>query len=489
MMSEDLPTGWEIVILEQVVDILDSQRIPVNNTEREKRLANAKHFYPYYGATGQVGEIDDYIFEGESILLGEDAAPFLDFGKDKAYIANGKFWVNNHAHILRGRSGIDNRFLCQQLNVFNYRSFVSGTTRLKLTQGSMKNMPLKIAPLNEQKRIVDRIEQLFSDMDKGEELLKTVQKQLNTYRQSVLKAAVTGELTKDWRKKNKKKLESGEKLLARILESRRKNWKGRGQYKEAISANLERMPEIPEGWVWCSLGQLTSFITSGSRGWAEYYSESGAYFFRSQNVTKAGLSMDDIAYVNPPQNSEGERTKLCSGDLLVSITGNPGNVALIPELDAEAYISQHVCLARPVDIKTASYLEIIIRSWPIQKYFERVQYGLTKPGLNLTQVAECPIPLPSKPEQEEIIARIEDVFSKIDVCEALCAAELSRSRTLRQSILKSAFSGKLVAQDPSDEPASELLARIKSGDGVKTKAKAAPPRRGRKPRSDKSEAA
>jgi len=384
--------------------------------------------------------------------------------------------------VLLPQEGLDSTFLyylCKILKLPN-----RGYSR---HYSFLKKSVLPVAPLNEQKRIVDKIEQLFSDLDEGEALLKTVQKQLATYRQSVLKAAVTGELTKDWREKNKKKLESGEKLLARILESRKKNWQGRGQYKEEILANLEQMPEIPEGWVWCSLGQLTSFITSGSRGWAEYYSESGSYFFRSQNVTKAGLSMDDIAYVNPPQNSEGERTKLCADDLLVSITGNPGNVAIIPELDADAYISQHVCLARPVDVKTASYLEIIIRSWPIQKYFERVQYGLTKPGLNLTQVAECPIPLPSKAEQEEIITRIEDVFSKIDICEALCTAELSRSKTLRQSILKSAFSGKLVAQDSADEPASALLARIKSGDNAKEKPKAKGRRR--KPRSDKTKAA
>lgn len=145
-MNEELPLGWETVPLEKTVDILDSQRIPVNNSERKKRLSKAAALYPYYGATGKVGYIDDYIFDGEAVLLGEDAAPFLDFGKSKAYLVEGQFWVNNHAHILRGKDGLDNRFLCHQLNTVGYRPFVSGTTRLKLTQASMKQIPLRIAP-------------------------------------------------------------------------------------------------------------------------------------------------------------------------------------------------------------------------------------------------------------------------------------------------------------------------------------------------------
>lgn len=336
------------------------------------------------------------------------------------------------------------------------------TNQVELGKTAIEETKIPIAPLNEQKRIVDKFKQLFSDLDEGEALTRQVQSQLKTYRQSVLKAAVTGELTKDWRERNKGNLESGEKLLERILKSRRENLVGRGKYKEPIKTNQKDFPDIPESWVWCSLGQLSSFITSGSRGWAKYYADEGSYFFRSQNVTKGGLSMDDIAFVNPPQNSEGARTKLCTNDLLVSITGNPGNIARIPDLDVDAYISQHVCLVRPVDSGTAPYIEAIVRSWPVQKYFEKVQYGLTKPGLNLSQVAETPVPLPCKEEQAEIIDRVEDLMSRIDAMQEWCEAGLKRSATLRQSILKDAFSGKLVQQDPADEPASELLTRIQA---------------------------
>ena len=109
--------NWQIVCLQDIVDILDSKRIPVNRDERAKRLGEI----PYYGATGQVGWIDDYLFDEELVLLGEDGAPFLERARPKAYIIRGKSWVNNHAHVLRARSNIDSRYLLHALNLTDYR--------------------------------------------------------------------------------------------------------------------------------------------------------------------------------------------------------------------------------------------------------------------------------------------------------------------------------------------------------------------------------
>jgi hypothetical protein len=109
------------VMREQEADILDSRRIPVNSEERAKRVGDV----PYYGAAGQVGFIDKHIFDEELVLLGEDGAPFLDSGKPKAYLIHGKSWVNNHAHVLRGKPGLLNSFLLYQLNNLDYRPYVT----------------------------------------------------------------------------------------------------------------------------------------------------------------------------------------------------------------------------------------------------------------------------------------------------------------------------------------------------------------------------
>ena len=145
-----------------VVEICDNLRKPINAEERQKRIKSANNLYPYYGATGQVGWIDDFISDGEFVLLGEDGAPFLDPCTPKAYIICGKAWVNNHAHVLKG---INNQFLCHCLNSVDYTNFITGTTRYKLTQAEMAKILLPTPPLAEQQRIVQAIAQYNSILE------------------------------------------------------------------------------------------------------------------------------------------------------------------------------------------------------------------------------------------------------------------------------------------------------------------------------------
>jgi len=195
--NDKLPKNWVWTSLENIVDILDNRRIPINAEEREKRINNKdeSQLYPYYGSTGQVGWIDEYIFDEELILLGEDGAPFLDFIKDKAYLINGKSWVNNHAHVLRAIKDISvNPFICYYLNSFDYRKYITGTTRYKLNQSQMKKIIVPLPPLEEQHKIVEHIEQLFSLADYIEETVGSKLEQSKTLRQSILKKAFEGKL-------------------------------------------------------------------------------------------------------------------------------------------------------------------------------------------------------------------------------------------------------------------------------------------------------
>ena len=160
-----LPEEWTACRLEQVADILDNLRKPINASERDSRIKNRQidELYPYYGATGQVGLIDDYLINGHYLLLGEDGAPFLDKNAIKAYSISGKSWVNNHAHILSPK--IDFEFLQYSLNQIDYSEYVNGSTRLKLTQTDMRSIKIMLPPLAEQKRIKSKIQTLFSQLD------------------------------------------------------------------------------------------------------------------------------------------------------------------------------------------------------------------------------------------------------------------------------------------------------------------------------------
>ncbi len=140
-------------------EILDYLRKPINTTERLERLSNATKTYPYYGATGQTGLIDDYLIDGEYVLLGEDGAPFLDKNSPKAYLINGKAWVNNHVHILKSKT--NNKFLMYYLNWFNYYDYVTGTTRLKLNQKMLKKILIPDFSVESKEKIVSQISEAF----------------------------------------------------------------------------------------------------------------------------------------------------------------------------------------------------------------------------------------------------------------------------------------------------------------------------------------
>jgi restriction endonuclease S subunit len=186
--------AWLTVELQELVEVLDNQRVPVNSSERAKRIGDV----PYYGATGQVGTIDKAIFNEELLILGEDGVQFFDPNKPKAYKISGPSWVNNHAHVLRPhRNRVDLQFLLHFLNHFNYVGFANGTTRLKLTQGAMKQIPVPIPPLPEQHKIVEILEDHLSRLDASIALADAMEKQSAGLRRSLLQAAFTGQLTNE----------------------------------------------------------------------------------------------------------------------------------------------------------------------------------------------------------------------------------------------------------------------------------------------------
>jgi type I restriction enzyme S subunit len=165
----NLPSGWSATRLAVVAVCLDYMRRPINQTERDQRIANKRQseLFPYFGATQQQGWIDDYIFDEELVLLGEDGVPFFDPMRSKAYLISGKTWVNNHAHVFRGIL-VSHPFLVHCLNVFDYSGRVVGATRSKLNQARAADIPIMLPPLAEQHRIVAKADELMALCDRLE---------------------------------------------------------------------------------------------------------------------------------------------------------------------------------------------------------------------------------------------------------------------------------------------------------------------------------
>ena len=281
-----------------------------------------------------------------------------------------------------------------------------------ISQPQVARFPLPLPPLPEQRRIVAEIEKQFTRLDAGVAALRRVQAHLKRYRAAVLKAACEGKLVPTEAELQKsgsgvpplssaKKrqdatstFESGSTLLARILTERRQNWQGRGKYKEPDAPDTTKLSPLPDGWAWASAEQLTLLVTSGSRGWGEFYSDAGPLFIRAQDIKTDSLKLDGVARVTLPAKAEGLRSSVENRDLLITITGaNVTKSAIVRGLSEVAFVSQHVALLKPVCREAAAFQFLCIVS-PAhgRKTLEKWAYGAGKPGLSLEQVRNLPIP-------------------------------------------------------------------------------------------------
>jgi type I restriction enzyme S subunit len=485
-----LPHGWASALLDDVADVLDAEREPINAAERDERTAGKAEveLFAYYGATGRVGSIDGFRSEGERVLLGEDGAPFLVPTRDKAYLARGRFWVNNHAHVLRGASNlVSNTFLCHQLNTVDYSPFVSGSTRLKLTSSAMRRIPLVVAPAAEQTRIVAKLEELLTDLDVGVAELKASQKKLAQYRQSLLKAAIEGALPAAWREAQQARqqpTETGEQLLARILQERRARWEAKQlakfkeqgktppkdwqkKYPEPVQPDITDLATLPEGWVWASLdmlGEIASGVAKGSKR-DERTPVREVPYLRVANVQRGHLDLTEVKTILATER-DIEELKLRDGDVLFNEGGDRDKLGrgwVWRDQVKECIHQNHVFRMRPwvSDLKP----ELISHhgnTFGKQWFQDAGKQTTNLASINMTMLRAFPVPIAPAGEQAQILEQLNEQLGSLDQQEQSVLLALKQSNAQRQNLLRAAFSGQLVPQDPNDEPASVLLERIRA---------------------------
>jgi type I restriction enzyme S subunit len=380
-------------------------------------------------------------------------------------IASNPLCTNQGFKSIAPSKGIDSRFIYYYLKSAKElaESMASGTTFRELSGSRFERLPIPIAPLNEQKRIVDKIEMLFSDLDKGEALLKQVQQQLGVYRQSVLKAAVTGELTREWREQNEHRLESGEALLLRIDKLRRESSKGKEV--KFLTSNIEKPESLPNDWGWTTVEAICELNRKCAYGVLQPgdHVVDGEILVRVGDINGGKVNFEELKRISKKIYDQYQRTILQGNEVLITLVGAIGRSAVVPESLVGANVARAVGVI-PVytDEIYPQWLSYWFNSPKNSQLLVSLSHEVARKTLNLEDVRRFGVAIPPKEEQEEIVDRINDIFSQIDALEKLCATELARSEMLRQSILKAAFSGELVPQDPEDEPASEFLARIQA---------------------------
>lgn len=400
----ELADGWVQASVRDVVDILDSERVPVNSKERALRPGNV----PYYGATGQVGLIDCPLFNEELCLLGEDGAPFLDRTKPHAYVIDGPSWVNNHAHVLRAVAGItSNRFLKYVFDWTDYAPYVNGTTRLKLTKSAMCRIPIPLPPLAEQERMVEAIEEHVTRLDAAETLLRRARAKLRALHIAVLTEAITGPAQE----------------LGFFATDLRYGTSIKCTY-EPLGPPVLRIPNI----------QIGRVDTSDLKFASDPDVDLKAYL----------VGADDLLFVR----TNGSR------DLI-------GRVASTEKAAGMAFASYLIRVRLDSTRVLPRYAVYALSTPSCRAAIEaKAATSAGQYNLNLGALKSLKFPVPSVEDQRRIVARVEKQFSLIDSLSGTVDAAFVRSASLRRSILERAFTGKLVSQDPSDEPASVLLERI-----------------------------
>jgi len=408
------PPGWTHCRLNEVVTSYSGNSKLIKGQQHPEP---GPEYFPGFSASGQDVWLDTYEEEGPAVILSAVGARC-----GKCFLANGKWSAIANTHVLKCRpDALAPRFLWYLVNDENFW-IRGGTGQPFVRTKSSLEREFCLPPLEEQGRIVAKIEELFSELEKGVESLTTAREQLKAYRQSVLKHAFEGRLTRP----------SG-------------------------TAN---------SWQERRLGDFIEFLTSGSRGWADYYSDYGDLFIRAQNLKHDRLELSDVAFVRLPEGkTEGVRTRVRLGDVLVTITGaNVTKTGLVDQELGTAYVSQHVALCRPTENLHPEFLYwYLLSEAGGRRQLNDAAYGAGKPGLNLENIRSVSIPVPSLAEQRAVVSLIVTVLESEERINDDVSAALERVEALRQSILKRAFSGQLVAQDAADEPASALLERIRVG--------------------------
>lgn len=433
-----IPEGWAESTIPQVAEVLDTKRIPINSDERAARIdgKSQQSLVAYYGATGQVGWIDTHLFDEDLVLLGEDGVSFLDPGKPKAYRVSGKSWVSNHAHVLRARQdALDWRLLEAQLNTLNYTGHVTGSTRLKLTQGAMNKLPILVPPLAEQKRIADKLDTVLARVDAVNTRLARVAPLLKRFRQSVLAAATSGRLTADL---------NGGAVSAPV--------------ELGDLCNVYGGKRLPKGF------QLSDFDT-------------GFPYVRVTDFDSFSVKTDQLKYVPEEAAREISRYIINASDVYISIAGSIGLVGQVPVAIDGANLTENAARIVPNKKLRPVFLMYQLASPQLQEQMHEKKIATTQDKLGLFRIKSLNIWLPGLDEQTEIVRRVETLFAFADRLEARLAQAQTAATRLTPALLAKAFRGELVPQDPNDEPAAELLRRLQAERATAPKASAG---RGRK---------
>ena len=337
------------------------------------------------------------------------------------------------------------RFVKSQSFVQSLKEQVKGGIKTEIKPKHFLPLKICLPDIDSQKEIVSFFNRVEDDMAELSNEIECQQGYFKKFRQQILQEAIEGKLTAEWRVNNPK-LISGDnhalKLLEKIKAEKEKLFKEKKIKKQKPLAPIiddEKPFDLPDGWVWCRLGNLSLKIGSGSTPRGSNYSTKGIPFFRSQNIHDRGLVYNDIKFISDDIHRKMKGTVVQCDDVLLNITGGSlGRCALVPSDFSEGNVSQHVCIIRGIKINH-KYLHIVMLSSLSQRMIFNNTTGAGREGLPKYNLEQFVITVPPLPEQQAIVERVDALKGIIDELEKQVTERKEQSQMLMQSVLKEAF--------------------------------------------------
>ena len=401
----------------------------------------------------KASDLTRHSFEPGDILLTKLGDPLGKACIAPASIGRGVI-VADLVRIRPSAALVDRKYLTYAINspavIRHFQGHTKGTTRPRVNLGVVRELPIPIAPRDQQESIVAEIEKQFSRVDEAVANLNRVKANLKRYKAAVLKAAVEGRLVPteaEVARREGRSYETGAELLQRVLEARRIRWSARAKYSVPLDPDTTDTHPLPDGWLWASAEQLSDFITKGTTpAAAKLFEDTGAVqFLKVYNLTFDG----SLNYGYKPAFVDREthvrelaRSKLRSGDVLINIVGPPlGQVSIVPECLTEGNINQAIARFRPIEPISAKFLALMLMSEDIMKWaIHRAKTTAGQANLTLELCRALPVPLPPLAEQYRIVAEVDRRLSILREVEAEVDANLKRAARLKDVVLRQAFS-------------------------------------------------
>lgn len=337
--------------------------------------------------------------------------------------------------------------------------YASGTTFLELSAKNAAKIPIPVPPIAEQHRIAAKIEELFTRLDAGAQYLRATTVQLKNYRKSVLKYAFEGKFTKLWREGHKNEITPATEFLKHIGGNKSESAKqARASYPD-----LNNVCELPESWMWVQIGRISD-LSAGNAFKKSEYANQGVRLLQISNVSFGSIIWNKVAYLPDSYLQKYPNLALRTGDIVMALNrpvlGNELKIGKLNEKDTPAILYQRVGRLDFFDARIGPYLYYYAQSRQFVRDLKASLQGVDQPFINKPRLLNIALPLAPLEEQPHIVEGIERRLSVIDTVKQQIEQNTQYVETVRRAILKMAFTGRLVAQDPGEELASEVLERI-----------------------------